>query len=227
MINSETLSPEQTLTVDQTVKQESNVGSSEPEGNDNLLDGAKNFQHAIQRERERVKALEAQLKEKEEIERSKKLADMSELERYETLLKEREEELGRLKLGSFVRESVEGKELPKAIEQLLIKSPWAIPAVAEELGSEFTWDQAIDSVKRHLPEYVDSLVVKKTPVNNSEEELLPRRIDSERTVDSSVVREHLYTREEVAELAKNPIEYEKHRLKIMSQLQKFGGKFPQ
>jgi len=112
--------------------------------------------------------------------------------------------------------------LPKPIQDLLVKTPWAIPAVVEEIGdSPQSWDEIISSVKKHLPTYIDSLVVK--PVEPLEEPS-SKRVDSERTNDSSVVRNHVYTIEEVREIKKDPKEWAKHEEAILKQMAANSGK---
>lgn len=232
MMNTETSSSQNGLTEDK-ILQESTKESTDPVGENDLPEGAKNVQHAIQLAREREKAareeaesIRAKLREIEAREKQAKMADMSETERYKTLAQEESQKRGKLELKLTVQEAIAGKSLPKGVEDILIRSPWAIPAVQDELGDEFTWDDAIASVKRHLPEYVESLVV--GPVKPLEDiEPSSKRVDSERSIDSGVVRKHIYTREEVARLGKDPVEWAKHEAAVLKQMAENGGNLPQ
>lgn len=230
MTNTETSSSQNGLTGDKN-SQESTLESTEPVGqNTDLPTGAKNVQHAIQLAREREAAAKAEAErlanENAELKRQKKakdLAEMSETERYKSMAEESEARAARAELGMFVRDSIGGKQLPKPIQDLLVKTPWAIPAVVDEIGdSPQSWDEIISSVKKHLPVYVESLVVKtEQPL---EEEPSSKRVDSERTNDTVVVRNHIYTKEEVAQIAKDPKEWAKHDAAITKQIADNGGR---
>lgn len=232
MTNIVTSSSEQDLTGSQT-SQESTEESIDTVGTDtDLPDGAKNVQHAIQLARERENEAKRKADElAQEVatlrrqEKQQKMAEMTEAERYKTLAEESEAKAARLEIGILVRDSIAGKDLPKPIADLLIKTPWAIPAVTEEIGdSPSSWEDIISSVKKHLPVYVDSLVVKSE--KSLEEEPSSRRIDSERSVDNVVTADHIYTEEEVKEISKDPVLYAKHRDRILKQMAKHSGSLP-
>lgn len=231
MTNTETSSSQNGLT-DQQV-QESTKESTDPVGNNDLPEGAKNVQHAIQLAREReeaakkeAEAIRAELQAIKDREKQAKRAEMSELERYKEQVAESETKAAKLELGMLVRDTISGKNLPKGVEQILIKNPWAIPAVTEEIDSgtiENSWTDIIASVKRHLPDYVNSLVVEpEKPLED--EEPSSRRVDSERSMDSSVVKKHVYTKEEIARLGKDPVEWAKHEEAIKKQIAESGGR---
>ena len=223
MTNTETSSP--TNLTDPTKVQESSQGSTEPAGGNDLSEEAKaGFQRSLQKKQEMIEDLKRKLLEKEEKEKQDRLAEMSEVDRYKQLAQESAEKLGKLELELAVSKELEGKEIPQPVRELLIKTPWAIPAVTEELGTTFTWDEAVESVKRNLPTYIESLVVKKDP--QPTEEPAPRSVDSERSVDSSVVKDHVYTLSEVTRI-KQAGDYEKHRDKILRQMALNGGRLPE
>lgn len=232
MTKSETSNQDPSLTEVKDL-QESKGQVSEPgEENKDLPEGAKNWQHAIQLAREREQRLQEEkeeiarkLADKEAAEKKRRMEEMSETDRYKAMAEEESAKRGKLELQLIVKDAIAGKKLPKAIEDLIVKTPWAIPAVADELGSEFTWDQAVDSVKHHLQGFVDSLVVQDDTKPLTEEP--SRRVDSERSVDTAVVRDHIYTREEIEKLSRDPQEWEKHRPKILKQLAAHGGRLPQ
>ena len=223
MTDVETSSPNDNLT-GTTSTQESQTGSTEPTENKE----SKNWQEALQKSREREKAKDDELEkarqrlnEYQAREREEKLADMTEAEKYKSIAEEESQKRAKLELKVFISETIAGKEISRPIADLLYESPWAIPPVRKELGDDFTWDDAIASVRRHLPEYVESLLVSGQKPG-SEEPL--KRVDSERSVDTSgVSMSHVYTREEISRISADPKEWEKHRERVLSQLSKAGG----
>ena len=223
MADVETTGPDKDLTVDE-VKQESTVESTEPTDESGLPEGSKNWQHAIQLAREREKALKTELEdfkfkleESKAEEKRKRLSEMSEAERYKSIAEEESQKRGKLEMRQLILEATAERNVPKALKDLLLRAPWSIPAVEEELGTDYTWDQAIAAVKRHLPTYLDSITAdEETPSTPSDESV--KRVDTERSTGAAVVKEHFYTREEIDAISKNPAEYEKHRDKILRQL---------
>ena len=232
MTNTETSSPDTNLTDGKPV-QESERGSSEPVGVDSLPDGAKHWQHALQQSREREKKLAEEAEElRKQVEavrtqeKLKKMSEMTEVERYKAIASEQEEKRAKLELKLAVQDTLADKRIPRGVQDILLRTPWAIPAVADELGDEFTWDDAIASVKRHLPAYVESLVVDEKPLRE-EAEPSSGRVDSERSIDTGVVKQHIYTLEEIKRLGKDPVEWAKHEDAIKKQLAESGGRLPQ
>lgn len=228
MTQVETLSPDPSLTGREP--QENKDQIVEPT-KDNVSPEDKNWQAALQKKAELLKAREAELeetkrrlKEKEDQERSKKLSELSEVDRYKSIAEEESRKRGQSEMKSIVTEALSGKQIPAPIVELLKSTPWAIPEVRKELGEDFTWDDAIESVRRHLPDYIDSLVVN-SPTKSEESNT---KVDSERSIGETVITSgHIYTQREVAELSKNPKEYEKHRDAIFRQLEKSGGRLPE
>jgi regulator of replication initiation timing len=229
MAEVETKGSDKDLTVGET-KQESASGSTEPAKDEDLPEDAKNWQHAIQQAREREKALKVEagvLREKlgkaEAEEKRKQLADMSEAERYKSIAEEEAQKRGKLEMRQLILEGLADKKVPVALRELLLRSPWSIPAVEEELGQTYTWDEAISAVRRHLPAYIESITASESEPNTSSEEPI-RKVDTERSTGSSVVKDHTYTQDEVNRLYKDPVEYEKHREKILRQMARNGGR---
>lgn len=230
MTQNETSSPQVDLTGQQS--QESQPGSVEPEKSSVLPEDSNNWQHALQKKQELIQAKEkeleeirALLKEKEAAEKQKRLAEMSEAERYREVAEEEARRRGELELKFVVAEALVGKKLPSAIEELIRETPWAIPAVKRELGEDFTWDEAVEAVREHLPAYIESLVVSDSNPTLEEQ---PRKVDSERSIgDAGFTTGHIYTQAEVAEISKDPKEWEKHREAVLKQMQKMGGVLPQ
>jgi len=227
----ETSRPEGDLT-DSKAVQESTEGSTEPTLEPTEVpDDANNWQHALQKSREREKAkeeematLRKELKKIQDTQKAQKLSELGEAERYKTIAEEESAKRGKLEMRVTVQEALAGKNIPQAIRELILETPWAIPPVAKELDDDFTWDEAIDAVQRHLPEYVDSLVAetssKKEPSGDNSSE---SAIDPERSIENTVVKEHVYTRQEIERLQADPKEWEKHRESILKQLQSQGG----
>lgn len=229
MTQVETSSPDVNLTAGNT-GQESSSGSTEPTEESALLDGAKNYQHALQKSAEKLKeeraareAVEEKLREVEEAEKQKKLEGLSDTEKWKTIAQEEQEKRGELELKLIVQKAIAGKNLPQPIVELLTTTPWAVPEVYRETKDNFSWDIVTASVSKHLPSYVESLVVEDKP---SEEEPL-KRVDSERSVETTVFKNHIYTRSEVAEISKDSKEWEKHREAILAQAAKNGGQLPE
>lgn len=224
----ETTGSEKDLTVTRDGKQESTIESTEPAEGRDLPEGAKNWQHALQLAREREQAKEAELAEYraklDEVkaeEKRRSLADLPEIERYKSIAEEESQKRGKLEMRQIVLEAVSGKNIPGAIKDLLLNSPWAIPAVSEELGSTYTWDEAIASVRRHLPAYISLITASEDKPSTPSEESV-RRVDTERSTGISVVKDHFYTQDEIDKMS--PEEYEKHRDKILRQMATNKGK---
>lgn len=225
-MNSETSSLDSNLTVTKS-EQESGTKITEPEGHNDPSESIKGFQASLQKKQEEIKELREQLRAKAEAERRAKEAELSEVERANIKASEMEAKAAKLELGILVRDHIAGKNLPKAIENLLLRNPWAIPEVTEEIDNgtiQNNWEDITDAVRRHLPKYVESLVIKKETPIVKDEELPTRRIDSERSIDSTVVLDHIYTEEEIRSLDDKG--WEKNREAILRQLGKNGGQLP-
>ena len=229
MAEVETTGSHHNLTVDGNIEQESTTASTEPAEDTSLPEGSKNFQHALQLSREREKALKTELNDYRSKldkaaaeEKSRKLAEMSETERYRSIAEEESQKRSKLELRQFVMEATADMKVSRAIKELLLRAPWSIPAVEEELGTEYSWDQVIVAVKRHLPTYLESITAEDTNLSTPSEETI-KKVDTERSAGATVVKEHFYTKEEIDSLSKNPVEYEKHRDKILRQISAQGG----
>lgn len=223
MAEVETLRPQDNLTgTDST--QESNLGSADPTGTQSTDDtSTKNWQKALQDKVDIIKQkeneaaeLRAKLRDKEEAEKRKKLEEMSEVEILRATAEEETQKRGKLEMSLLVQKAIAGKNILPAVVEMIQESPWSIPAVARELGNDFTWDQAIESVGRHLPDYVNSLVVDSN--TGEKEPEVETRIDTERSTGSAIGATHVYSLEEIKALAKDPVEYEKHRNAILRQV---------
>lgn len=223
----ETSSSDNILTGSTTVRdttQESKEESADPTGKQADDTSNRNWQKALQdkveiiRQREKeAEELRAKVKAFEDAQKQAKLKDLSEAEQLRAIADDALAELGRTKLDLYVQEAVQGKQIHPDIVKALKKSPWTvIDAVEAELGNDFTWDQALESVKRHLPSYVSSLVVDSSSERDSMKE---SRIDSERAHSGgSINATHTYTMEEIRAIKNDPKEWEKHRDRILRQL---------
>lgn len=230
MAEVETSRPNADLTGSEATQESSN-GSADPAGTQSQDDTStdKNWQKALQDKVELIKqkeseadGLRAKLKAIEDERKRQQLEEMSEADRYKSIADEEIQKRGKLEMKLLVQRALEGKNIPSAIRDLISETPWVIPPVKKELGGDFTWDQAIESVGRHLPDYVNSLVVdsntSKDPEIIVEKEKI---IDSERSTGNAIGGGvHIYTLDEIKKLSENPAEYEKHRDKILSQLSK-------
>lgn len=235
--NVETSRPESNLTGAES-SQESVDGSTEPtedrseSGEGKVIAG---FQRSLQEAREREKKTEKQLadlrRELRRLNDEKKKAElgsMSEADQYKALAEEEQKKRAMLEIELLIKDSVEGKNIPPKIVKLLRKSPWAIPEVQDELGDDYSWDDVIDSVTRHLPDYVNSFVEPEEAPTTEDLEEIEAKVDAERSTDFAVTRNHIYTREEVARIqAAGPDEWEKHREAIMAQMARSGGALPE
>lgn len=224
----ETTGSDKNLTVAGDSKQESNIESTEPARDKDLPEGAKNWQHALQLSREREQAKEAELaeirsklEEAKAAERRKALEQLPELEQLRATANEEMQKRGKLEMRQLIIEATSDKSVPRAVRDLLLNSPWAIPAVSEELGATYTWDEAITSVKRHLPAYIASIAASEDTSSTSTEETV-KKVDTERSAGTGgVVRNHIYTQAEVDSM--DDATYEKHRTGILAQMGKNRG----
>jgi len=123
-----------------------------------LPEGSKNWQHALQLAREREKKLQEdaetvkkQLKAFQDAKKEQEMADMSETEKLKAVADEEIAKRGKLELKLVIREIIGNKTIPTPIRELLERTPWAIPAVQDELGDTFSWDEAIAAVEKFKP----------------------------------------------------------------------------
>lgn len=224
MNQDETSRPDLDLT-GTTSTQESLNGSADPLGEtakDLESENAKNFQHALQIKQEKIKALEAKLREREEEEKEKKLAGMDEAERYRMSYEEEAQKRAKLELKYVISEATQGKSIPTGALEVLKEAPWEFPAIKQELSSEPTWDEIIDAVRRNIDLVADSLEIKgvsTVPLQETE----PRKIDPERSGPTTISKERPLTREEIQELAKDPKRWEREKGRVLEQLARSGG----
>ena len=236
----ETSKTNQSLTATDPVI-ESQETSTEPSTNSETDDAEKeqlpkNAQHAIQlaREREKAEAERARLLQEEldgikKAQKNKQLEEMTDADRYKSIAEEATEKLAKAELKATVNEVLGKYDLPSPLISLLKESPWAIPEIAKHLGDNPSWDDVVKAVGKHLPSYVETLASSletrsgKKAISSRDDtnDNGPANIDAERP--QVVIKSHRYTREEIAEIAKDPALYEKHRAKIMDQVRKDGG----
>lgn len=237
--NDETLSPDENLTGDK-VPQENTPGSSEPQEEtktpEELEKALKGFQRDQQKSREREKVKDRKIDELTETidsikaaEKQKKLEGMDEVTRYKTMADDAVTEKGKLEMRIVVNEALEGRNLPQVVVDILRNAPWAIPTVKAEIGEQFTYEDAIASLKRHLPAYLDSFEVgNDDPATEDTPDSSNPPVDTERSNDeTTVVKNHFYTRAEINKIAADPAEWEKHGPKILAQVEEHGGTVPE
>jgi hypothetical protein len=239
MTDVETSRPTEDLTVDNDVKQESSEGSTEPARDDKVIAG---FQKAIQEARERenataekVNEMQAKLKKYEAAEKERELSALSETDRVRMEAERMAKENAELKIKMLVNRLATGKDIPGPVLRALEVAPWEmVPEVKNEIGADPTYDDIVDALERHLPTYIDSLVVS-TPESDNDTEDTPSvepsaiKVDPERSGSgSTVVKTHTYTRAEIDRIkAMGDAEYEKHRDAILAQMKRDGGIIPQ
>lgn len=214
----------------------SSDSSNEDEGKqDNLLpEGAKNFQHALQMAREREKAsheryqkLQEELARYREAEKSKKLSEMDEAEKWKTIAKDESEKRAKLQLELTVDGMLSKYDIPEPIARVIRKAPWAVPEVADVLGDSPTWDETIEAVKENLPVYLESLKKSsKGEAKGDETSSGESRVDTERSEVPNVMKKRSYTREELREISKDPEKWAKVEDQVLKDLAAHGGRLP-
>ncbi len=236
----ETLSPDENLTTPPDGGEEKPPGSSEPpeepKSPEELTKAVKGFQRDQQKSREREKTKDVRIAELEgknkalkDAKEKEKLAEMDEVERYKTIADNETKKRGELELEVYVTKQIEGLKLSKIERDLLTSAPWRIPPVREELGDDgFTYDDALASLKRHLPTYLESLKVgDDDPAAGEPENPSDTPVDPERNLgETTVQKHHFYTEAEIRKISADPDEWAKHEAKILAQLEKHGGKLP-
>jgi hypothetical protein len=213
---------------------ESPEGSAEPAEDDKekIIVG---FQKSLQKSQEARKKAEAELRKYKEKEKQEELADMSETDKIRVQAEKIIRENAELKIGILVDKIVGNRNIPAAVVTALKKVPWEIiPGVKEEVSDDADYDDVIDAIERHLPDYIDSLVISESKPDKGEDELpsvepSTKKVDTERTGDGgAVVKTHKYTRREVERIkALGEAEYEKHREAILAQIGRDGGTLPE
>lgn len=178
----ETSLPEDELQTDNSTDggSEDNEGLSIKETNEGLSEKEKKgFQRLIAQKDQKLQTLEEQLKEYnsklsefQQRERQKKLEKMDEVTKWKTLAEENAEKAAKMELKSFVSTHLSKKNLVNhPIADLILETPWAIPAVRRKLSSEPTWDETISAVKSELPSYLESLSTPDTTKETTETEI--------------------------------------------------------
>ena len=222
MIQDETLKADEDLTVTNS-EQENLKGSTEPSEEDanGILDGAKNFQHALQRKQERIKELERELRIKSEAEKQKKLADMDETERWKLTAEEEQNKRAQLEIKLIVERAIKGKSISEPVLAVLRETPWVFPAIKRELTiGESSWDETIDAVERNIDSVVGSLESQST-----ETPMEPKRVDSERSGNNTTItKNRTFTLREVEEM--DDATYAKNKEMIFKSLKENGGRLP-
>ena len=233
MTQDETLSPSENLTGDELSQESGNTVTEPPKDTTNNqvdLDGANNWQHALQLKQERIKALEAAQAEKdrkirsyEESDKKKRLGEMDEVERLKLVYAEKEEEVAKLKLERVVDRATAGKEIPASVLEILKETPWVFPAIKNELRfGESTWEETVDAVTRNIDSVVESLTVKADKTLQEQ----PRRVDSERSAGDTVVKNRPLTRAEYDAIMASDVLYDRNKDRIDEYIASHGGVLP-
>ena len=193
----------------------------------------KGFQRLVARKDKENQTLSEQVMEAnkklaqfEKEQREKKLSELSETDKWKALAEENAAKAAKAELSVFVNQQLSEKNLLKnPIAEILLDSPWSVPAVKKHLSPEPTWEETIEMVKTYLPAYLDTLVVPLETVSESEteetepseEENAEPSMGTERNAPV-VTKKRIWTRAQIAELAKNPELYQKYQSDITQAL---------
>lgn len=222
MRTDETSRLDENLTDGNSVQESEQSRSAEPSPQSELPEGAKNWQHALQMRQERIKELERQNKEYARKEKEASLSDLTEAEKYKTLYEEQLAKNSEQELRNFVDSQIQGRNIPSVIRQHLLQAPWSIPGVSAELPNNFSVEEAIPVIKKHLPAYLDAVAVSSEPTtpkadNVTEPENTPS--DANRPSGVPTVKNRVYTRADVKRLSDEG-RYKEHEKEIDDQLRR-------
>ena len=176
----------------------------------------KGFQRLVSSKDKEIDSLSKQLEDAnkkaaqfEKDEREKKLSELSETDKWKTLAEENAAKAAKAELSVFVSQQLSEKNLTKnPIAEILLESPWSVPAIKKHLSPEPTWEETIEMVRTYLPAYLDTLVVpletvseneKETTETSQEEETEPS-METERNAPI-VTKKRIWTRKEIKELS--------------------------
>ncbi len=187
------------------------------------------FQRLIAKKDRQIQELSQQLDEQikrlaklERAERERKLAEMSEAEKWKTIAQEKAAQAAKAELRAFASNEIAKRGLAKhPIAEIVLESPWAIPAVKKHLSEEPTWEETIEVVKRFLPPYLETLVEPESEEAKGESSSPPApsetseavAMETERT-SPVATKKRVWTRAELRELAKDPAKYMKYQKEI-------------
>lgn len=178
------------------------------------------YQKQLQDKEKELAEARKRLKEKE-------LSELSDTDRLKKQAEELAEENSKLKLQGFVSQEVakRGLDVNDPLVEILMDTPWSIPAVRRILGDSPTWEEVVSTVQEKLPAYLDTLVARqKTEVKNKTEVLPNGNKSDEDEVPTSTERvnsttptlKRYWTRSEIARMS--DVEYAKHAAEIRSAL---------
>ena len=218
-------------------RDEESTESSPTEENEEEETPRDNAQKAIQEARERENAAVERARAAEKKLREKELSKMTEADRVKEELTQTQSELAELKVGSVIDTELAKVGLASSpIAALIKKSPMGIPGVQEDLGEEYSLEDAVTAVKKHLPSYLESVVADLKPKSQKDSEkesdesedsgssTASTKVDEERSAPP--VKDKIYSREEIAEMAKNPEVWAKVKDKVLAQVANKGGILP-
>jgi cell division septum initiation protein DivIVA len=176
--------------------------------------------------RERLDDMSEKLSRLQQAEREKRLEGLTEAERWKAEAQDNARRAAEAELRSLVtaQASIKGV-MNHPVVQILLETPWAIPAVKKRLTADSTWEETIELVKTHLPSYLDSLVEPETETPQTKkienlpprEEEVPEGMETERS-GSARTEKRTWTRAEVKkylEDAENdPVKFQKRNEEI-------------
>ena len=223
--------PEEELQQDNSTEggSEATEGLSTKEEQEGLSEKEKKgFQRLIAEKDKKLTAMQQQaeeynrkLSELQQQERQKKLNEMDEVTKWKTLANENAEKAAKMELKSFVSTHLAKSNLTdNPISELILETPWAIPAVRRKLPSDPTWDETIEVVKAELPSYLESLGKPDTTKATTEASESEDGMDTERSVGQTTQKK-TWTRSEVQqylESAQDPKDFGKRQSVIQQAL---------
>jgi len=169
---------------------------------------------------ERLDELSEKLSRLQQLEREKKLEGLTEAEKWKIEAQENARRAAEAELRSLIIAQASTKGLmTHPVVQILLETPWAIPAVKKRLTADSTWDETIELVKTHLPSYLDSLVEPEKEISQPEasnpppqKEEMPEGMETERS-GSAKTEKRTWTREEIKkyleEAENDPVKFSK------------------
>jgi hypothetical protein len=193
----------------------------------------KGFQRLVARKDDELKTLSEQLVEAnkkaaqfEKEQRDKKLSELSETDKWKALAEENAAKAAKAEISVFVNQQLSERNLMKnPIAEILLETPWSVPAIRKHLSPEPTWEETIEAVRTFLPSYLDTLVVpletvsvsEKETIEPSQEEEAEPSMGTERNAPV-VTKKRIWTRKEISELSRNPEVYLKYQREITQAL---------
>jgi len=165
---------------------------------------------------ERVGAFNTKLSDFEQKDRQRKLGEMDELTKWKTLANENAEKAAKAGLKNFVSTELAKRGLLNhPVADLIMDTPWAVPAIKSKLSTEPTWDETIQAVESNLGPYLESLEQPKTKKVKTDAETDLEGMEEDKSTSKPIKR--IWTRAEVKDYLESSDgreDFRKRQLKI-------------